>query len=590
MKLQVPERLDNETALHFLRQHSSRPLKSVTTVVYSWGIFTGEKLEAVAQFCYPREDRARLTHTGELLQWAIRDGTGIDAIEAVVDFVTYYQSLTRAADLWISAEVVAGAPLEPLGFTRCGEEAKDEFYSWINPALTFYTYKITATDSEKYYFGVSHVKKEQATLEDCLNDGYYGSGGQGNPTNKFNSWKQKHQAFLCKEIMGVHLSKAPAYLEEKVLVGDRWLHDPNCLNSVGGGGGPTQTDRKFPTHHFDVCSIHGRTAFIGTVCRRCCMASIFSAKHCEIHGLTSHVGNACHKCSRGKAMQLRNCPAHGETMHLSSACFTCIAQKAISRGTCSLHGEVTFQGAKCVQCEIVKKTSLRQCPIHGESKHYGETCCKCTSSKRVSAGECADHGLVTLLDGVCSACTNQERVTLQNCHVHGEVTHQGETCTHCAMARTINERECSVHGWVKHHGTTCSTCSVEQTVSIKLCAIHGAVKHQGDTCSSCSNLSLISMKTCSLHGHTKHRGESCMKCVGEKRTTLKECSTHGLTKHLGDTCARCAFGKKDVLKTCEFHGEAPHKGNSCRKCINEKISHSRSHKTPQVDCRHCNAT
>ena len=54
--------------------------------------------------------------------------------------------------------------LEELGW-HIEETSGDRVYKWVNPRMTDYTYKITASYSDKYYYGVRSVLIGNATEE-----------------------------------------------------------------------------------------------------------------------------------------------------------------------------------------------------------------------------------------------------------------------------------------------------------------------------------------------------------------------------------------------------------------------------------------
>ena len=152
--------------------------------------------------------------------------------------------------------------LENLGW-HIEDTNGDRVYEWINPSMTHYVYKITASDSKKYYYGVSHVKKADATVDDCLADDYWGSGGSLS-SNKFNNWKKKHKDTLQKEILRRFKRKSEAYNFEKSIIGDLYATDKLCLNSIMGGkdGGVNGWKESSPLNE-SICEIHGKTFFIG---------------------------------------------------------------------------------------------------------------------------------------------------------------------------------------------------------------------------------------------------------------------------------------------------------------------------------------
>ncbi len=427
--------------------------------------------------------------------------------------------------------------IEDLGWhieTKTG----DRTYEWVNPERTFYTYKITATDSDKYYYGVSHVKKANATAKDCLNDGYYGSGGQGGK-NKFRNWKEKHGNNLQKEIIARFSLQAEAFDLEKRLIGNLWKEDLNCLNGCTGG----------------------KTG--GLNARR----SIYELRVCRIHGETKHQGNTCSKCSVKAISSVKNCEEHGLTAHRGDSCYRCSIEKVFSVGQCSIHGKTSFRGKYCAKCMSKEMFSKRVCHIHGKTNHIGNACLKCKADDAHNQRECSIHGETTHAGSSCLNCQNNKTVSIKTCAIHGETKHQGNTCSKCASKKLRNLRECPIHGLVDHMNDVCSTCNSQKSVNLKQCvkvADHGVTKHQGDTCCKCSVASSYALKECVIHGETKFAGETCMKCTAAKTLSIKTCSIHGESKHKKDKCLACVM--VSTIKECKVHGMAKHRGNSCYKC------------------------
>lgn len=298
---------------------------------------------------------------------------------------------------------------QDLGWTIV-ETTGDKVYEWFNPNLSFYTYKITAIDSDKYYYGVRSIKIpfEQLTKEDCLKDDYYGSGCKDAEYNKFTNWKKKHKNNIQKEVIQIFKTKAIAYHAEKELVKDLWQTDKLCLNSAPGGlyAGFVKgwregvTKKECPIHgvtkhrgnacykcfmndlvSVQVCEIHGETKFQGDSCSKCAVGKTFTKKVCEIHGETTFSGKYCRKCSVQKTVQMKECPKHGLTKHQGDVCNSCNALSSISLKVCEIHGETKFTGDKCRKCISAKNNAPRDCPIHGLVSHRGKSCVKCTSQK-----------------------------------------------------------------------------------------------------------------------------------------------------------------------------------------------------------------
>lgn len=379
--------------------------------------------------------------------------------------------------------------VENLGW-HIEETTADSIYEWIDPNRTYYTYRITASDSEKYYYGVSHVKITNATIAQCLDDGYWGSGG-GSKGNKFRNWKQKHQANLKKEVLETFSRAAVAYEAENRLIGDSWQTDHLCLNSTAGGksGGAFSRRQSF---QMGECSSHGETIVRSGKCVKCWTAKRWSDGQCDLHGSVRLRDGKCTNCENLKTVALKECPIHGETKHQGSHCTNCRAEAQFSSGICETHGESVHTVDGCISCRNAERIELKQCPDHGLSKHIGDSCYRCFSATR---------------DAICA--------------IHGKSKHNGESCLKCVKAKSISLKNCAVHGETKFSGSSCMSCEAQKVVSLKRCPVHGETKHQGDKCSSCTNSALIALRVCPKHGETKHRGKSCYKCASERRKDRK---------------------------------------------------------------------
>lgn len=410
--------------------------------------------------------------------------------------------------------------------------AGDYVYEWVNPAYSFYTYRITATDSSKYYYGVSHLKFADATVDQCLSDGYWGSGG-----NKFSNWKKAHRDHLQKEILSIFPRKSSAYALERKLIGTAYADDPLCLNSaVGGKDGRTNSFGAMLAIRENNCPEHGLSLHRGESCISCSVLRSQSMRTCELHGLTIHTGDRCYKCSSASAHRSSICEIHGEAIFSGDSCKKCSAAKQFSEDNCEIHGDSLFKGGLCQKCSVQSNISLKECELHGEAKFIGDRCYRCISSSSKSWRECS---------------------------IHGESAYVGEQCQKCALAKTDSMRECPIHGMSMHRGSNCWSCSSSKS---------------------------IEMLYCEIHGETKHKGESCVKCISASSRTLKECAIHGETPHRGDSCDKCATAKSIELKECAVHGLTKHRGDSCYKCQAAKMVHTRNHlnkNDPQPDCSRC---
>lgn len=93
-----------------------------------------------------------------------------------------------------------------------------------------YIYKITRTDSNRYYIGMHST--------DDLDDGYFGSGKLLAASIRKHG-KEKHH----KEILEHLPSREALKLREKELVNTELVNDRLCMNLVPGGGGGSEVGR-----------------------------------------------------------------------------------------------------------------------------------------------------------------------------------------------------------------------------------------------------------------------------------------------------------------------------------------------------------
>ena len=347
--------------------------------------------------------------------------------------------------------------LEDLGW-HIEETSGDSLWEWVDPNRTYYTYKITASDSDKYYYGVSHVKLANATVEDCLNDGYYGSGNSSG-LGKFGRWKSRHRESLQKQVLSLYPRKSLAYIAEGEVVGELYKNDPLCLNSTVGGKVQPHAMRKY----------------------------------------TSEI-----------------CPIHGEALHSNGHCLKCQSAKNYSEGNCEIHGTVKLHGNKCLRCQASLSRSMKECLVHGVTAHQGAQCYKCMAGSKLA--KCDVHGKTAHYGGVCMKCRNEQNVFTKECQKHGLVKHIGDKCYQCLSSSSVQLKVCSIHGETKHRGDSCFKCRGGKSgITEKVCPTHGLSKHQGDTCAKCSRGTVV-IKECSVHGSTKHRGGACFKCAAAKRS------------------------------------------------------------------------
>lgn len=391
---------------------------------------------------------------------------------------------------------------EELGW-HLEETSGDKVWEWINPNIKFYTYKITATNSEKYYFGVKSFQSDSLAEEACKTDGYYGSG----TSEHFKRWKQVHQGELHKEILGLYHRKSAAYAAEKKLVGDLYRTDPNCLNSAPGGS-------------------HGGVNVEKT---------LVAMKFCSRHGESKHIGSQCYKCrDSGYAMEF--CPIHKETSHKGGQCVRCEALRFFSKNECEKHGLSTFRKEKCERCKNEGLIEIRYCKTHGEVKHRGGACSSCAAEKAITTQHCPKHGMTKHQGDVCSKCHNERNLSVRHCSKHKMTVFIGDQCRKCSSANAITLRKCRFHGLVKHQGAKCATCHSEKARSMEDCAKHKLTLHRGGKCQKCEAEKQKKIDTCVKHGEqTFYRG-TCPKCKGEK---VRHTRSHVKNNVIDPTCTYC---------------------------------------------------
>lgn len=501
--------------------------------------------------------------------------------------------------------------LEDCGY-HLEEIAGDRIYEWLNPSVRFYTYRITSSVDEKYYYGRRVIWGDSVSREDCLHDGYMGSGGK-----KFRNWVAEVGVDkLRKEVLSIHSSWKEVVKAESKLIGKLYETDPLCMNTLPGGTGLSTS---FKDVSVADCPTHGESKHMGKTCLRCASEKSIEIKNCPIHGETKYRGGNCLRCVVGKARWKDRCPVHGESSFSGSGCLKClyVERKFFKNGVCSIHGRVKFMGDDCCRCLYEKRTplknceihgvsyfvkgicsrckaeslySLKDCPIHGESIHRKDLCLPCLSEKFIGKKFCEKHGETIHRGETCSTCQADSSRKIKNCPIHGEVIHWGDSCSTCTAQKSVSVGECPTHGRVKFVGDHCRICLNQSVVSMKFCPIHGETKHQGDSCCRCSKSKSFSLKICPIHGETKFNGDSCVKCLIGRRNEVKVCPTHGQVKFLNGRCSHCESSKQFTIKNCEYHGEAKFKGNSCCRCTSEKTAHSRFHgKKKKEGCHLCSA-
>lgn len=340
------------------------------------------------------------------------------------------------------------------------ETSGDKTYEWFNPNVSFYTYKITATDSKKYYYGVhkTNTPYNKTTIYDCLTDGYFGSGG-----TIFKNWFKKHKTNIRKEIIEIFEKQKEAYNNEKILIGELYKIDPLCLNNTTGGKYSGHENHKTVFEN-NLCKKHGLTIFQQKKCCKCVRDNAINNKVCDKHGLTKFQGNSCYKCQNEDTVKEKFCTKCNHlTKHQGKNCLNCKNSKQIIIKNCAIHGKTKHIGDKCYQCRE-NGITMKTCKKHGLTKFNNKNnCFKCIAGSRMIIKKCIKHGLTKHSGNDCCKCNAQKVFTIDSCEKHGEVKFRSGKCVKCKQEKRFSEKECYIHGLTKFSGDSCCKCQAEKT-------------------------------------------------------------------------------------------------------------------------------
>jgi len=503
--------IDQDLATAFLSASSTVTLSSGSepaTLVLNLGAFEDEELIALARFAYPTSEALKSLYSVEVFALAREEGYEssifVELLEAFVrerepNDVVILDILAEHFDLSTSGFALS-ADLKELGVSA---------HSWIHPERTYYTYNITAGDSDKYYYGVSHLKLSNASRAQCLEHNYWGSGSV-----RFQNWKSKHSDTLKKEVLQVFHRKALAYRAEEELVGDFYISDSNCLNSVRGGLRPFHVTK---LGEMALCEFHGQTMHTSTgLCRKCASTKVFSTSFCDTHGLTVFRSDYCDRCRYESSRKTGICESHG-SWSSTSGCSRCAAESALSVSECEIHGATMFRGSQCARCNSASMYSKQTCAIHGEVAFQDGSCVSCRVARMTTQEVCELHGETVHQGGTCRKCASSTMHHEATCEIHGQATFRGDYCLRCVNSRNFEELECSKHGLTTHHKGKCSRCHSESNYTERECEVHGLTKHQGQHCLRCKRVAEYSVEECEVHGEVKHRKGKCQKCAVAER-------------------------------------------------------------------------
>lgn len=397
----------------------------------------------------------------------------------------------------------------------------DVVWEWFNPDRTYYIYRLTAAESEKYYIGVRQVKKREASLEDCAHDIYWGSGTGEHLKN----WRKKaiSEKKLKKEVLAIFSTQAQAYAFERELIGELWRTDSNCLNSCHGGkaGGINHVaaGKSFLSAHCDTCQTV--TVHNGSVCISCRNRKSLNTSYCpECSRERIHLGSSCSSCAAKKAFSILWCKSCDEPrLHRGSKCQTCTNRgkvKIIWCSTCSEYRK--HQGSTCSTCNVRDSIGLKLCSKHGETKHQGAKCSKCNSESSVSYLWCEECQKTTKHQGsVCCLCRNMAVINKAWCDSCNAVTsHLGRACYVCISVPNLRHCE-KCNKDTKHNGNSCATCAVPKVYEAWCSTCKKEQKHKGGSCCACANQK--ELKKCGICDRlTSHsKSGACMACASKER-------------------------------------------------------------------------
>lgn len=442
---------------------------------------------------------------------------------------------------------------------------------WTNPDLTFYIYKITSTENDGYYIGRHLLRGANISDDNCVNDGYWGSGGK-----RFQQWKSGvAETSLRKTILSRHQTWAEITLAEAEAIGDLYKTDYNCKNYVPGGvGSGGYTNGLGPLIKPGECDLHGEVSFSGDSCLRCVSQSSLREDACEIHGLTIHRNTSCLRCAKEAGYRKDLCPIHGESTFSKTGCWSCIQASTYSLKICEVHGPCKHQGNSCISCYVEKSVDLKRCGVHGLTTHSGSSCYRCRLIRTVTVKLCENHGETKHKGNHCYSCMAENIHESRICADHGLTTFlvksdNSAQCYRCKAKERDSLKKCDVHGLTPHAGDSCYRCSAIQSVAIKLCPTHGESKHRGSICQQCVANNRYTDQDCPTHGETIFMGNRCMKCR-DTAVSVKFCEIHGETKFKKDSCCKCIAARRYSEQNCDVHGLSRFSGKSCIKCSKEK--------------------
>ena len=595
--------ISKDEALSFIEKHHSRGWGNPGKSIQCCGLKTANnELVAVAIFCNPRSKDLQKKYTTELYRICFQKDEEI--VDGTVKLINYYMQSPLSVDLFAYSNVSENTYdiLTASNMMRViNPNTNEEIYEWLNPDVSFYLYKISSKIDDGYYYGRHIIRGKNITINDCLKDKYYGSGGLAEH-NKFKMWFQKQsKENIVKEIIEIVPSWHQAIDGEVLLIKDLYKTDINCKNTMPGGTGYTYSRIEYKetaclnrkSDHYKLPTMH-----LGKSCAKCTSQKSISYKECKnsksphFNSLTVHQGSSCMSCKTKSFIVEKRCltdKKHGVTLHANNSCYTCIAEATYNKFSCKnsesghFNSLTTHKGKTCWQCVMDRVFKLKPCQNENsdhylqETKHIGDSCRKCSVTKTVNIQECSNedsnhYGQMTTHQGnTCSSCVADRVIVTRFCKDCNEKTKLiGDSCFSCVAKTTYSQRKCEnkdsnhYNTFTSHKGDTCMSCALANKTVLGNCSndashVNVLVHVRNSVCIACAALKAFTEEECKdkekNHGITPHQGGKCSRCIGELKFTEKECKVHGLVKFKKNLCMTCnAEAKRGNCNACGAKG------------------------------------
>lgn len=189
-------------------------------------------------------------------------------------------------------------------------------------------------------------------------------------------------------------------------------------------------------HKIKFCNVHNKeTMHTGDTCISCAFLSYTEKVFCSQCNMeTKHRGGTCQRCTNILSISLQECLIHGKTKFIGNICRKCISKENFSRIFCkSCDKETKHIGSKCLTCKAKNAQKIKFCKFHGLVDHRYNVCCKCNSNKGNSKKFCFNCEKETTHRGdSCLSCIpkkNNVKSFCSNCQKTSN--HQNNKCSIC---------------------------------------------------------------------------------------------------------------------------------------------------------------